>query len=104
MTDQPQGQQPPPIYQPAAYNPYAGYKPPPPYNTYAILALIFAVVVLPPLGIYFGQMAKKQIAQTNVMTVKVSPAKKRKVSAKGPARGRARAARASRPPKRRRSS
>lgn len=36
----------------------------PPVNTYAILATIFAFVVFPPLGIYFGTKAKQQIAQT----------------------------------------
>jgi hypothetical protein len=74
MTDQPQGQQPPPIYQPAPYNPYAGYRPPPPYNTYAILALIFAVAVLPPLGIYFGNLAKKQIAETGERGIELANA------------------------------
>ncbi|MBV1850241.1 DUF4190 domain-containing protein [Catellatospora tritici] len=38
------------------------YRPQPPYNTYAILALILALMVFPPLGIYFGAEAKKQIA------------------------------------------
>ncbi|MEV8512761.1 DUF4190 domain-containing protein [Dactylosporangium sp. NPDC051484] len=46
-------QQPPVMYYPA-----------PPTNTYAILAAIFAFVVLPPLGIYFGYKARAQIAQT----------------------------------------
>lgn len=36
----------------------------PPFNTYAIIAIIMACFVLPPLGIYFGHQAKKQIAQT----------------------------------------
>jgi hypothetical protein len=33
-------------------------------NTYAILSLVLGVAVLPPLGIYFGQQARKQIAVT----------------------------------------
>jgi len=55
---------------PAAYPPPYGPYPPPPYvilppvNTYAILAAIFAFVVFPPLGIYFGYKAREQIAQT----------------------------------------
>jgi hypothetical protein len=68
----------PPPYQPpynAPYNPpypppppgypgYPGYPPPyqPPYNTFAILSLVFAVFVFPPLGIFFGYKAKQQIA------------------------------------------
>lgn len=35
-----------------------------PFNTYAILALVFGVMVFPPLGIYFGNRAKREIAQT----------------------------------------
>jgi Domain of unknown function (DUF4190) len=63
----------PPSYPPpyAPYPPpYGPYPPPPPYamlppfNTYAILAAIFAFVVFPPLGIYFGYKAREQIAQT----------------------------------------
>jgi hypothetical protein len=58
---------PPPPQQPYPYpHPYP-YPPAylqPPTNTYAILAAIFAFVVLPPLGIYFGIKAKQQIAQT----------------------------------------
>lgn len=38
------------------------YVPLPPVNTYAILAAVFAFVVFPPLGIYFGRKAKEQIA------------------------------------------
>jgi hypothetical protein len=82
MTNQPQDQQPPPMYQqpppmyqqpPPPYNPY-GYQPPPPYNTYAILALVLAIVVLPPLGIYFGSVAKKQIAQTGERGIELANA------------------------------
>ncbi|GAB3835941.1 DUF4190 domain-containing protein [Dactylosporangium cerinum] len=40
------------------------YTPLPPVNTYAILAAVFAFVVFPPLGIYFGGKAKEQIAQS----------------------------------------
>ncbi|WP_432967282.1 DUF4190 domain-containing protein [Dactylosporangium sp. CA-233914] len=40
------------------------YVPLPPVNTYAILAAVFAFVVFPPLGIYFGRKAKEQIAQS----------------------------------------
>ncbi|WBB82306.1 DUF4190 domain-containing protein [Micromonospora sp. WMMD882] len=35
-----------------------------PFNTYAILALVFGVMVFPPLGIYFGNRARREIAQT----------------------------------------
>jgi hypothetical protein len=58
----------PPV--PSAHpEPYGPYPPPPyvvlpPVNTYAILAAIFAFVVFPPLGIYFGYKAREQIAQT----------------------------------------
>jgi len=74
MTDQPQGQQPPPAYQPAPYNPYGGYRPLPPYNTYAILALVLAVLVLPPLGIYFGKLAQKQVAETGERGIELANA------------------------------
>ena len=74
MTDQPQGPQPPPIYQAPPYNPYPGYRPLPPYNTYAILALVLAVVVLPPLGIYFGNLAKKQIAESGERGIELANA------------------------------
>ncbi|GHJ48704.1 hypothetical protein Cs7R123_60460 [Catellatospora sp. TT07R-123] len=46
---------PPPYQQPP-------YQPQPPYNVYAILSLVLALFVFPPLGIYFGTQAKKQIA------------------------------------------
>ncbi len=42
--------------------PYTPY--PAPVNMYAILSLVFAVAVFPPLGIYFGAKAKRQITQT----------------------------------------
>lgn len=44
---------------PPGYPPYYA-----PYNTYAILSLVLTVAVFPPLGIYFGNKAKQQIAQT----------------------------------------
>jgi Domain of unknown function (DUF4190) len=44
--------------------PYPPYVYPPPFNTYAILALVSAVAIFPPLGVYFGYKAKKQIART----------------------------------------
>ncbi|WP_249713835.1 DUF4190 domain-containing protein [Rhizomonospora bruguierae] len=54
-----------PSYGPPPYAPYAYPFPyPAPYNTYSILALVFAVAVFPPLGIYFGRKARQQIAQT----------------------------------------
>lgn len=40
------------------------YYPQPPINMYAILSLVLAIFVLPPLGIYFGHKAKQQIAVT----------------------------------------
>jgi hypothetical protein len=49
----------------AGANPPAyAYQPPRPFNTYAIIAIIMACFVLPPLGIYFGHLAKRQIAET----------------------------------------
>lgn len=68
MTEQPPTtppQQPPyPPQQPPPYPPYGYYPPQPPYNTYAILSLALGLFVLPPLGIYFGYQARKQIAVT----------------------------------------
>ncbi|WP_433088004.1 DUF4190 domain-containing protein [Dactylosporangium sp. CA-052675] len=56
-------QQPQPQPQPYPHPGYQQqYTPLPPVNTYAILAAIFAFVVFPPLGIYFGRKAKEQIA------------------------------------------
>ncbi|MGI5243858.1 DUF4190 domain-containing protein [Dactylosporangium sp. CA-139066] len=54
---------PPPQY-PYPYPPQVVYLAAPPTNTYAILALIFAFVMFPPLGIYFGYKARKQIAES----------------------------------------
>jgi hypothetical protein len=63
---------PPPGYGPGSgygqqYYPPAGYSPypfaPPPTNTMAILALVFAFV-FSPLGIAFGIIARNQIART----------------------------------------
>ncbi len=61
---------PPPQHSSPTPNPMPGYPPYPPhayaapFNTYAILALVFGAMVFPPLGIYFGKKAKDQIAQT----------------------------------------
>ncbi|GAA1658857.1 DUF4190 domain-containing protein [Catellatospora bangladeshensis] len=65
MTDQ----TPPPV--PPQYPPY---QQPPQYNTYAILALVLAIFVLPPLGIYFGGKAKQQIAVTGERGVEFATA------------------------------
>jgi hypothetical protein len=59
--------------------PYAGpppirYPTQPPYNTYAILAIVLACFVLPPLGIYFGHQAKAQIAQTGERGIELARA------------------------------
>lgn len=59
MTDEQQAKVPPPQQPPY---PYGHYPPQPPYNTYAILSLALGILVLPPLGIYFGTKAKQQIA------------------------------------------
>jgi Domain of unknown function (DUF4190) len=58
-----QWQPPPGMYQPYGPPPpgYPVYVPQPPFNTYAILALVLGIMVLPPLGIYFGNKAKEQI-------------------------------------------
>lgn len=79
--DQPSGsptpyqQQPTPYQQQPPYtNPYPPYQAPPPYNTYAILALILAIFVFPPLGIYFGRKAKEQIAQTGERGIELANA------------------------------
>ena len=52
---------------------YVWYQPPP-YNTLAILALVLGVMVLPPLGIYFGHKAQEQIAQTGERGVELAKA------------------------------
>jgi hypothetical protein len=52
----------PPVNYPPPY-PY-GYVPQPPYNTCAILAIVFAFAVFAPLGIYFGHKAQQEIART----------------------------------------
>jgi uncharacterized protein DUF4190 len=60
----------PPPHEPAGApgQPYPPYPPPypysPPINMYAILALVFGAMVFPPLGIYFGYKARRQIAET----------------------------------------
>lgn len=37
---------------------------PPPLNTYALLSLIISLAVFPPVGIWLGYQARKQIAHT----------------------------------------
>jgi hypothetical protein len=64
------GYPPPPNY-PYSYPQYAVA---PPFNTYAILALVFAVAVFPPLGIYFGSKAKQQIARTGERGIELAQA------------------------------
>lgn len=56
----------PPYPQPHPYPPPYPYPYPvqPPFNTLAILAAVFAFVVFPPLGIYLGNKAKREIART----------------------------------------
>jgi hypothetical protein len=56
------------------YQPYPAYQPLPPYNTYAILSLVFAIAVLPPLGIYFGAKAKQQIAASGERGIELAKA------------------------------
>ena len=74
----PPGYGPPPAYGPPAYGPpppgYPGYPVQPPLNTYAILGLILAIFVLPPLGIYFGTKAQQQIAVTGERGVELAKA------------------------------
>lgn len=62
---------PPPPYYPPYPPPYPQYAP---FNTYAILALVFGVMVFPPLGIYFGNRAKREIAQTGERGVELATA------------------------------
>jgi Domain of unknown function (DUF4190) len=73
MTEPPTGNSRP---NPAPYpgHPMYPYTVQPPFNTYAILALVLACVVLPPLGIYFGGQAKKQIAQTGERGIELARA------------------------------
>jgi UPF0716 family protein affecting phage T7 exclusion len=47
---------------------------PPPYNVLAILSLVLGIMVLPPLGIYFGHKAQAQIAQTGERGVELAKA------------------------------
>ena len=53
-----------PLQPPQPLPPGTPYPPRPPFNTYAIIAIIMACFVLPPLGIYFGHLAKRQIKRT----------------------------------------
>ncbi len=50
------------------------YQAAPPFNTYAILSIIFAVAVLPPLGIYFGKKAKAEIQRTGERGIEMATA------------------------------
>ncbi|WDZ88123.1 DUF4190 domain-containing protein [Micromonospora cathayae] len=43
-------------------------------NTYAILSLVFGVAVFPPLGIYFGNRAKREIERTGERGVELATA------------------------------
>lgn len=54
---------PQPYPQQHAYQPYQQYRPAPPTNTMAILALVMAFV-FPPLGFAFGLVGRKQIRAT----------------------------------------
>jgi hypothetical protein len=70
---------PPPTYAggPAYGPPAPGYQPYPPqpsYNIYAILSLVFAIFILPPLGIYFGIKAQQQIAVSGERGVELAKA------------------------------
>jgi len=62
LSDSPNPHPPSPYGYPPPY-PYR-YPVQPPFNTYAILATVFAFAVFAPLGIYFGYKARQQIAQT----------------------------------------
>jgi hypothetical protein len=78
MTDQSPTQEPDPRSGQPQY-PYPPYPPPPyayapPVNMYAILSLVFAVAVFPPVGIYFGYKAKEQIARTGERGVELATA------------------------------
>jgi hypothetical protein len=52
--------------------PYGPY--PAQVNMYAILSLVFAIFVFPPLGIYFGKKAKEQIARTGERGIELANA------------------------------
>ena len=68
----PQTPQTPQPHQPPA--PY-GYPPPaPPVNLSAILSLVLGVFVFPPLGIYFGGRAKREIARTGERGIELAVA------------------------------
>lgn len=43
-------------------------------NTYAILSLVFALAVFAPLGIYFGNKAKRQIAERGERGIELAKA------------------------------
>ncbi len=71
--DSPPETAPPPGYPPLppGYPPCAIYRP---FNTYAILSIIFAVAILPPLGIYFGNKAKREIQRTGERGIELATA------------------------------
>ena len=75
MTDQPQGPQ------PSAHLPAASLQPVPRLPAAAAVqhvtrswGLVLAVVVLPPLGIYFGNLAKKQIGESGERGIELANA------------------------------
>jgi hypothetical protein len=75
VTDQPPIQEPPAAAGPTpGHPPYQPYAYSPPINMYAILSLVFGAMVFPPLGIYFGNKAKEQIAQTGERGVELATA------------------------------
>ena len=62
-------------YPPAPTPANPGYPPyPPPINMNAILSLIFALVVFAPLGVYFGNKAKREIDQTGERGIELATA------------------------------
>ncbi|MFC3502837.1 DUF4190 domain-containing protein [Micromonospora krabiensis] len=73
--DQPPTPPPPSAAGPTPGHPsYPPYAYAPPMNVYAILSLVFGVMVFPPLGIYFGGKAKQQIAQTGERGIELATA------------------------------
>ncbi|HEY0700785.1 MAG TPA: DUF4190 domain-containing protein [Micromonospora sp.] len=64
MDDQQPVAPPPQVPDPAPGHPPYPYPYSPPFNTYAILSLVFALMVFPPLGVYFGNKARQEIART----------------------------------------
>lgn len=64
----------PPPYLPVPQPPPYQVPQQPPYNTYAIVAIVVAVLVLPPLGIYFGHVAKREIAVSGERGIELAQA------------------------------